>query len=43
MTGPSIAIEPSTAKTPRNAGVVLKLRCVKSRWKPTVTPRPESM
>jgi hypothetical protein len=42
MTGPSIAIEPRTASTPRTAGLALKLRCVKSRWKPTVTPKPVS-
>ncbi len=40
ITGPSIAAEPRAAKTPRSAGLVLKLRWVKRRWKPTVIPRP---
>ena len=42
MTGPSIAIEPQTAKTPRMNGEVLNARCVNSRWNPTVMPRPVS-
>ena len=31
ITGPSIAVEPSTASSARTARVVLKLRCVNSR------------
>src|SRR3954468_20657933 len=40
MTGPSIAAEPSAARTARTALPVLNERCVNRRWKPTVTPRP---
>jgi hypothetical protein len=43
ITGPSTAIEPSTASSARTARVVLKLRCVNNRWKPTVTPKPQSV
>ena len=42
ITGPSTAIEPSTASTARTGRVVLKLRWVNSRWKPTVMPSPVS-
>ncbi len=40
MTGPSIAAEPSTAKTKRKNGDVLNERWVKRRCMPTVTPSP---
>ena len=41
--GPSIAAEPRAPITARTAGPVLKLRWVKSRWKPTVIPSPVGM
>src|SRR5215211_2113233 len=40
MTGPSIAADPSAPNVARSHGLVWKLRCVSSRWKPTVTPIP---
>src|SRR4051795_2648940 len=40
ITGPSIAAEPRIASVARTALPVLNARCVNSRWKPTVTPRP---
>ena len=43
MTGPSIAAEPHTAKTPRSQRLVANERWVKRRWKPTVTPNPVRM
>src|SRR5215217_7562112 len=43
MTGPSMAAEPSTANVVRTHVLVLKLRWVSSRCRPTVTPRPVSM
>jgi hypothetical protein len=38
ITGPSIAIEPAAASANRTGFFALKLRCVRWRWKPTVTP-----
>src|SRR5215210_505299 len=38
MTGPSIAIEPAAVSAARTGFFALKLRCVRWRWKPTVTP-----
>src|SRR5215210_6843489 len=38
MTGPSIAIEPAAASSARTGFFALKLRCVRWRWNPTVTP-----
>ena len=40
VTGPSIAIEPMIARPPWTQGLALNARCVRWRWKPTVTPRP---
>ena len=40
VTGPSIAIEPMIASPPWTQGLALNARCVRWRWKPTVTPRP---
>ena len=40
MTGPSIAAEPRMASRPCSQGLALKLRWVRWRWKPTVTPSP---
>jgi hypothetical protein len=38
MTGPSIAIEPAAVSANRTGFFALKLRCVRCRWNPTVTP-----
>src|SRR3954454_15189247 len=38
MTGPSIAIDPAAVRAARTGFFALKLRCVRWRWKPTVTP-----
>ena len=40
VTGPCSVIEPRIANAARTVFVVSKLRWVKSRWKPTVVPRP---
>jgi hypothetical protein len=40
ITSPSKLIDPAIASTARSAGAAVKLRCVSSRWKPTVTPSP---
>ena len=40
ITGPSIAAEPSIASAARTGRLVAKARCVRRRWKPTVTPKP---
>ena len=38
ITGPSIAIDPAAVSAARTGFFALKLRCVRWRWKPTVTP-----
>ena len=42
VSGPCIAIEPRIAQSARSGALVSKLLCVKSRWKPTVIPRPQA-